>query len=102
MANSGRNSETPNGVPDIDPSALRDYAPSAEVDRVWRRLDAELHGADLRGAELHGRARPRSTVSANDSRWQRRGYGWAVAVAAVTFGAGIWIGRHTASSELRE
>lgn len=97
MANSGRGPETPNGVPEIDPSALRDYAPSAEVDRVWRRLDAELHGA-----QLHDRSRPRLPVSANESRWQRRGYGWAVAVAAVTFGAGIWIGRHTASSELRE
>lgn len=108
------------GAPEIDPSALRDYAPSAAVDRVWRRLDAELHsrsvasrsvhGGSLAGGSVHGSpvhggrglGRSRLMASSNEARWQRRGFGWAITVAAVTFGAGIWIGRHTASGDLRE
>jgi hypothetical protein len=89
VSSSTRGPEGPDtaGVPEIETNDLRDYAPSSSVDRVWRRLATDL--------------RDDAPNPSEPGRWRRRGFGWGVALAAATFGAGIWVGRQSANGDLR-
>jgi hypothetical protein len=63
--------------PTIGPSDLREVASSAQVDRVWNRLEASLDEKPTQ-------------------RSLRSGWSWGITMAAVTFASGIWIGRQSA------
>lgn len=65
-------------LPSFDRLALRQHGDGEAADRVWKRLSRSV--ADVE----HFAAQPRS---------RRRGVAWSLAMAAVTFGAGIGIGR---------
>ncbi len=71
---------TKRDLPSFDAKDLKAYSDSESVERVWRRLEANL--------------------DANSSTWRPRRVGWSVALAAATFGAGLWVGRHSEGPEL--
>lgn len=73
-------------VVQLQPSDLRDYGSSPSVERVWQRLERSLG--------THPSA-PERGASANIENGRSRGLVWSLAIAAVTFGAGIWVGRHS-------
>jgi hypothetical protein len=71
------------GIPPIESDDLRDSVPSVLVERVWRRLETRVAGpAVVRPGTSHLAA-------------------WGLALTALTFGAGVWVGRQSLwSSEM--
>ncbi|APR85718.1 Hypothetical protein A7982_11067 [Minicystis rosea] len=69
--------------PQIDPSALRDHADEARVDRVWERVEHDL-SSRFGAPEREARRARRSTFAYV-----------AIAAAFGAFGAGLWVGKVT-------
>jgi hypothetical protein len=67
----------PGKIPEIDAASLRDHGESAQLDRVWARLQSEIETSP---------AAPR-----RGALW------WAPAALVVVFGLGIFVGRFTRS-----
>ncbi|MFT3767654.1 MAG: FecR domain-containing protein [Minicystis sp.] len=71
--------------PQIDPSALRDHADEARVDRVWERIEHDVTSRADRFGPLGREARARRSTFAYV----------AIAAAFGAFGAGLWVGKAT-------
>lgn len=58
-------------LPEVPPTALRDHGSDERLDRVWHRIEADLHLTQQR-------------------RWQA--WLWAPTAAAIVFGSGVFVG----------
>lgn len=84
--------------PRIDPSALRDHADEARVERVWERIEQDVNSRLERGdSPAHEAMLGHALGSSGRGGWQRRSTFAYVAIAAAfgAFGAGLWVGKVT-------